>query len=169
MEQLICKRCEHKWYKRQEKYPILCPKCKSQYWDKERKRDLIINLTEDDIIEFNKIVLKETKVKKADKHEVINYIVLKEIVTESNKINELYKKAVYLLKGIVQKHPFASGNRRTALLTIMKFFKDNNQRIIQIKNCVEQDKVLQGIRENYYTDDEIEEWLKGGVIREFKR
>lgn len=33
---LVCKRCKYDWASRQEK-PIICPKCKSPYWNKERK------------------------------------------------------------------------------------------------------------------------------------
>jgi predicted Zn-ribbon and HTH transcriptional regulator len=32
----ICKRCGHEWASKQIK-PIICPKCKSPYWNKERK------------------------------------------------------------------------------------------------------------------------------------
>ena len=31
-----CKRCNHKWIPRKSEKPIICPKCKSPYWDKER-------------------------------------------------------------------------------------------------------------------------------------
>jgi DNA-directed RNA polymerase subunit RPC12/RpoP len=31
-----CKRCNHEWPSKQER-PRVCPKCKSPYWDKERK------------------------------------------------------------------------------------------------------------------------------------
>lgn len=34
---LICKRCEHTWHPRSEKLPDVCPKCKSRYWNKERR------------------------------------------------------------------------------------------------------------------------------------
>jgi hypothetical protein len=30
-------------------------------------------------------------------------------------------------------------------------------------------KIMTGIRENYYTDIELKEWIKDGHIREFKR
>ena len=33
---LYCKRCRHSWHPRQLEIRI-CPKCKSPYWDKERK------------------------------------------------------------------------------------------------------------------------------------
>jgi predicted Zn-ribbon and HTH transcriptional regulator len=34
-----CNRCDHEWALRGLKTePVRCPKCKSQYWNKERKR-----------------------------------------------------------------------------------------------------------------------------------
>lgn len=35
---LRCLRCGHEWYPRSSELPGTCPKCKSPYWDKERKR-----------------------------------------------------------------------------------------------------------------------------------
>jgi len=32
-----CLKCGHEWIPRIETRPILCPKCKSPTWDKERK------------------------------------------------------------------------------------------------------------------------------------
>jgi predicted Zn-ribbon and HTH transcriptional regulator len=34
---LNCKRCGHEWYPARPKLPKVCPKCKSPYWNKERK------------------------------------------------------------------------------------------------------------------------------------
>jgi len=34
----LCERCEHKWVPRINKKPIICPKCKSPYWDRARKK-----------------------------------------------------------------------------------------------------------------------------------
>lgn len=36
---LNCNRCGHNWHPRTEKLPSVCPKCKSPYWNKERKLD----------------------------------------------------------------------------------------------------------------------------------
>lgn len=33
-----CERCKHKWVPRNNRKPIICPKCKSAYWDKPRKK-----------------------------------------------------------------------------------------------------------------------------------
>jgi len=33
-----CERCGHEWVKRTErKTPVICPKCKSPYWNEARK------------------------------------------------------------------------------------------------------------------------------------
>ena len=34
-----CKRCEHEWIPRNKDLPLVCPKCKSPYWNKPRKRE----------------------------------------------------------------------------------------------------------------------------------
>jgi NADH pyrophosphatase NudC (nudix superfamily) len=36
-----CERCGHTWVPRDEDQPRVCPKCKSPYWDKPRKVDLV--------------------------------------------------------------------------------------------------------------------------------
>ena len=34
-----CERCEHEWIPRnKEETPIICPKCKSPYWNKPKKK-----------------------------------------------------------------------------------------------------------------------------------
>ena len=33
-----CKRCGHEWASKSEQ-PTVCPKCKTPYWDKERKNE----------------------------------------------------------------------------------------------------------------------------------
>lgn len=32
-----CLRCDHGWIPRKPKKPLICPKCKSAYWDRPRK------------------------------------------------------------------------------------------------------------------------------------
>jgi hypothetical protein len=36
MEQLTCRRCDHRWYPRSPERPVQCPKCRSVFWDKGR-------------------------------------------------------------------------------------------------------------------------------------
>jgi len=32
-----CDRCVHEWVPRNEEMPIICPKCKSPYWNRPKK------------------------------------------------------------------------------------------------------------------------------------
>lgn len=125
--------------------------------------------TPQEIIEFNKIILKEIKVKKADKPELLSYKALVDSIDMCKKMEgDIYTKAVCLLKSLVQKHPFASGNRRTAFAVTERFLTDNHTKS-KISNAEEQAKILKGVREGFYSDEEIKNWLKTGRIREFKR
>lgn len=44
-DELTCLRCGHKWKPRSDERPTVCanPDCKSPYWDKPRKADLLKN------------------------------------------------------------------------------------------------------------------------------
>ncbi len=121
------------------------------------------------IIEYNKLLLKEIKVKKADQPKILSYIKLKESIASCKKIKSgIYDKAGCLLKELIRKHPFASGNRRTALFTTLKFL-ENNHINTKVKNNPKHARILTGIREGFYSNEEISDWLKNGKIREFKR
>ncbi len=129
----------------------------------------IIYLSYDRIIELNILVLNLIKVKKADKAEVLSQTKINSIINECKELDrDVYDKAVFLLKSFIQKHPFASGNRRTAFVVAKEFLMKNKKKI-KIKDKPEQAKIMVGIRENYYTDQELKEWIKNGKIKEFKR
>lgn len=81
---------------------------------------------------------------------------------------DIIDKAAILLKEIVKNHVFASGNRRTALLATLVFCRINGHNIY-ISDKPTDSKVLTGIREDYYSMNEIKKWLKNGKIRKFKR
>ncbi|MGV8169203.1 MAG: type II toxin-antitoxin system death-on-curing family toxin [Candidatus Nanoarchaeia archaeon] len=121
------------------------------------------------VIELNKLAIKLFVQKKSDKHEVLSYSKIKDslkncILTEG----DVYDKAVALLKSLVKAHAFASGNRRTAVLATLVFCGINDHKIY-IPNNPTNSRTLIGIRENYYEDNELKNWLKNGKIREFKR
>jgi len=125
--------------------------------------------SKEEIIEFNVLVLSLIKVKKADTPKVLSNQNLDLVIKncEKNK-GDLYDKSVTLLKGLIQKHPFASGNRRTAFITTKYFLKINKGKF-NINNDPHYARVMLGIREGYYSDDEVKNWIKNGKIKEFKR
>ena len=123
----------------------------------------------DKIIEFNLLALSVIKVKKSDSAQVLSKTKLLGVIDSCKSFKGgLYDKAVVLLKGIVQAHAFASGNRRTAFITV-KYFLIMNDKKLGVKDDPKNARVMLGIREGYYSDKEIKEWLKNGKIREFKR
>ncbi|MBI4931288.1 MAG: type II toxin-antitoxin system death-on-curing family toxin [Bacteroidetes bacterium] len=126
-------------------------------------------LSEQDIIELNVVALSLIKIKKADKSELLSYYKLKAIVEGCKKLKgDIYDKTAFLLKEIIKQHAFASGNRRTAFIAAKHFLTLNNA-IFNIKDEPEYAKIMTGIRENYYSDEEIKNWIQNGQIREFKR
>ena len=83
----------------------------------------IIYPTLEKIIEYNLLVLSIIKVKKADKPEVLSRNKIEEALEECQNLEGgIYDKASILLKGLIQKHPFASGNRRTAFIVVKIFY-----------------------------------------------
>jgi prophage maintenance system killer protein len=122
------------------------------------------------VIEANKIVLKEIRVLKADRHEVLiggKQKIQKILNDVENSQTSIYDKAAILLSGLVKAHAFASGNRRTAYAVTKEFLLHNKADVHKMKGNIE--TIMKGIREDFYTNDEIIEWLKGGEVREPKR
>ena len=121
------------------------------------------------IIEYNILVLTKVKVKKADRSEVLSRRKLDaalESVQEHK--GDLYNKAALLLQGLVKAHAFASGNRRTAFLATKDFITENNG-TFAIQDDENNARVLQGVREGFYTSEDLVGWFKTGKIHEFKR
>lgn len=123
-------------------------------------------LANDEVVAINEEVLSSIKVKKADSFKVLSHSKLNSVLEKvAEATGDIYDKAVALLKGISQEHPFASGNRRTAMVATIRFLRMNGEEALVKEDA----KILQGVRESYYADSEIKQWLKGDDMREFKR
>lgn len=121
------------------------------------------------VIEFNVLAVTLVKAKKADNAKVLNAPRIRCILEEcEKKEGDIYDKAIVLLKGIVQQHPFASGNRRTAFI-LAKYFLMTNRARFGVPDDPEYIGVMQGVRECFYSDEELKEWIKNGKIKQFKR
>ncbi len=129
----------------------------------------VVYPTPEKIIEYNMLVLNMVRVKKADRVEVLSRARIVKVVNQCKGIDgNIYDKAVCLIKGLIQEHCFASGNRRTAFVTAKDFVNSNGERF-RIKDDPKYARIMQGIRENYYTDEEIKGWIENGEIKRFKR
>ncbi|MFH0869889.1 MAG: Fic family protein [archaeon] len=102
--------------------------------------------TVEKIIEYNFLALEFIRVKKADQPKVLSHSKLSGVIADcEKKEGDLYDKAVVLLKGPIQKHPFASGNRRTAFISTKDFVISNKGKF-GIKDDPTYARVMQGAR-----------------------
>ena len=132
------------------------------------EKENIIYPVPEKIIELNKIILFFIQIKKADEAKILNKNKIEETIEEcKNHKGDIHDKATALFMGLIKKHPFASGNRRTAFLTI-KWFLIKNESYLKIKDNSSNAWIMLGIREGFYNNEEIKEWIKHGKIKEFK-
>ena len=71
---------------------------------------------------------------------------------------DLFDKAAFLLKNLIQQHPFASGNRRTALIATEMFLVGNG---IELSISKEDASFLKKIRQCDLDDNKIKSWAIG--------
>jgi len=123
-------------------------------------------LTPNEIIEVNKRVLREIRVKKADSHRVASLVKIEEVLKNVQAGGgDVYRRAALLLIQLTKAHAFDSGNRRTAYAATKLFLEANGKALdIQVEP-----RVLTGIREGFYSTNEVIEWLKGNGIKAFVR
>ncbi len=121
------------------------------------------------IAEFNLLALSVIKAKKSDAPKLLSHAKLVATIKACESFEgDVFDKAAVLLAKLVQVHAFASGNRRTAFIATKYFLIMNNQKM-GIEDHPKNAKTLVGIRENYYSHQQIKEWIQNGKIKEFKR
>ena len=49
IEKKKCIRCGHTWFPRKEQMPVICPKCFSPYWNRERERPRRTEINEKEV------------------------------------------------------------------------------------------------------------------------
>ena len=111
---------------------------------------------------------------KGDSHFLKNNTRLKNSITNcKNYKGDGYDKATILLISLVQNHCFLSANRRTAYYSSLRFLYLNGENIsIHSKNSYQtiNSNFMIGVREgNYYTFEEIKNFLKEAKIRDYER
>ena len=126
-------------------------------------------LTEKKVEEYNKLILSEIKVRKADQPKLLSKEKLKEAINLCKQTKgDIFDKACVLLVELICLHPFASGNRRTAIVSVQRFLEDNGNEL-RIKTSASESNIFTGIREGFYTFEEVKKWIKNGKIKKFER
>ena len=106
---------------------------------------------------------------KRDQAKTISVSFIQKVIDEvQTNPGDIYDKAARMLLGLTRIHAFESGNKRTAFLTTKKFVIMNRERF-KIPDKESNVKIMIGIRENYYTQNEIKEWIRHGKIKAFRR
>jgi len=125
--------------------------------------------TEEEIIEYNTLALTIIKAKKSDSPKVLGKAKISDAIEACQKAEgDVYQKGAVLLKSLVCAHAFASGNRRTAFIAAKDFVLKNAGHF-GVMDEPASAQVLLGIREGFYSLDEIKDWIQHGRIREFRR
>ena len=121
-------------------------------------------------IQYNNIIAIEMfRRSKHDQAKTISVSFIQKVIDAVKTTpGDLFEKATLMLLELTQIHAFESGNKRTAFLTTKKFVITNGEKF-GIPDKESNVKVMIGIRENYYTQKEIKEWIKHGKIKAFKR
>lgn len=103
----------------------------------------------EDLIETNKAVQSNVKVKRRDTHKVLSLERLQEIsIGVQERRGDIYDKATFLISEISRRHPFDSGNRRTAYIATKGFLESNGATFSPNKPLSDAE-VLSGIRERF--------------------
>jgi len=129
----------------------------------------IVYPTVDEIQYYNTIAIEMFRKSKQDQAKTISIsYIQKAIDATKNCYGDIYDKAARLLLELTRIHAFESGNKRTAFLTTKKFVL-NNEGKFNIPDMANNVKIMIGIRENYYSQNEIKEWIINGKIKKFER
>ncbi len=129
----------------------------------------IVYPTVDEIQYYNTIAIEMFRKSKSDQARTISVSYIEKAIDKA-KINPggIYDKAARLLIELTRIHAFESGNKRTAFLSTKKFVLKNEGKF-NIPDTINNVKVMIGIREKYYTQNEIKEWIINGKIKKFER
>ncbi len=123
----------------------------------------------DEIQYYNTIAIEMFRKSKSDQAKTISVSYIQKAI-DKTKMNPggIYDKAARLLIELTRIHAFESGNKRTAFLSTKKFVLKNEGKF-NIPDTTNNVKVMIGIRENYYSQNEIKEWIMNGKIKKFER
>jgi prophage maintenance system killer protein len=114
--------------------------------------------TIEDVKESNKIAVTQYKAVKAERFEVLSEKKIQEAIDYlKSKEGSIEIKASALLLQISDKHPFSSGNRRTAYLMMNMFLWKNSGYIIAKKRVLIEE-LFKRIRRESLSEEDILQW-----------
>ena len=131
--------------------------------------DEIIYPTIEEIEYYNTIAIELFRKSKPDQAKTIEQSYISQALKKMQQHSgDLYDKAAVLLNELTYIHAFESGNKRTAFLSTKQFILKNEGKF-NIYDTTDNARVMIGIREKYYAQEELREWIEHGTIRTFQR
>jgi len=85
-----------------------------------------MEITVEEVVEIHDRIIKES----GSYSGIISYGNLDFIVSQMEIPKSIERKAATLFYGILTKHPFLDGNKRTALVSTQTFLNENNKRFL---------------------------------------
>jgi death-on-curing protein len=160
---LVCTRCRHAWKKRGGNDPKFCPKCKTPYWNKERRRipRPLVEDYEKSIISLHNGVINisggEHGIRDNGGVYYSTYHLLQYI--DKNPGNPI-GMGTLIFNEFARKHHFVDGNKRTAFVVAKTFMLVNRCHLkVEYKEALE--FILKIAEYNSkVTSEEISDWLK---------
>ncbi len=161
---LFCNRCYHHWEKRKEGIPKYCPKCKSPYWNKKRKRKVnirgVVQKMKEQILVFHdNIVIRTGGLQGTRDEGGLENATLKIITKIDRSRKEKTKLGALILYDFATRHYFNDGNKRTAYF-ISKVFMLIHGWHLQTEYSEAKDFILEVAKDNSkITLEEVKNWL----------
>jgi len=125
--------------------------------------------TVDEIQYYNTIAIEMFRRSKLDQAKTISASYIQRAIDKVKmEPGDLYDKAARLIIELTSMHAFESGNKRTAFLSTKRFVLNNGGKF-NIPDTINNVKIMIGIRENFYSQNEVKEWIINGKIKKFER
>jgi len=163
----FCFRCYHTWKRRKEKPPKVCPKCKSPYWSKPRKRvskQFLLNMV-DTIIHLHDAIIKLSGGEKGIRDEGgIHNSTYKLLIHQNKNQKKPISIGAFTLNEFAKRHYFIDGNKRTAYV-LAKVFMLINKCHLKTEYPKALNFILDVAKHNSkLTLDDIKDWLSKNCI-----
>src|SRR3989344_2153767 len=164
---LFCFRCYHPWKKRTEARPKYCPKCKSPYWNKPRRkvsRNFVVEMQEM-IINIHNAIIKFSGGAMGVRDEGGIYNSTYKLLNNQHKnLREPQSIGAFALNEFAKRHYFVDGNKRTAY-AIAKIFMLINGCHLKVQYKEATHFIIEIAKyESKVHFEEIRKWLSGNCL-----
>lgn len=161
-----CRRCNHIWVARKEQKPIICPKCKSPYWNQPSTRisKEFVEQYKNQIIKLHDFIINSSGGEKGIRDDGGLYNAACKILNYYLKhYNSKTKVGAFIFEDLAKRHYFMDGNKRTAY-GIVKVYLITEGYHLKVDYAEAVSFIIQIARhENPKTFDEIAQWLKQNI------